>query len=218
VKNYVIRVIIAASLLAAARQQGCAQGTFQNLNFESPLLPLVPDGAGMVPITNAMPGWAGYTYSTSPDSRVVYNDISIGSASIDFLGPGSGYQPFEGNYFVLVQRSFDLSTIPAIAQLDTVPSSAESLRFWAYGTFSVSFGGQQIPVSALASTSAYTIYGGDISSFAGQTDWLRFQGGGFLDNIQFSNLAIPEPAVFTLLTLGASLVAWRAVRGRCQRN
>jgi hypothetical protein len=213
-KNNLITIAVAAFLLAAGRQPGFAQGTFQNLNFESPILPLVPDGAGMVPITNALPGWAGYTYSSSPDSRVVYNDVSIGSASIDFLGPGSGNQPFEGNYFVLLQRSFDLSTVPAIAQLGMVPATAESVRFYANGTFSVSFGGEQIPLSVLGTTSAYTIYGGDVQGFAGQTAWLQFQGGGFLDDIFFSDQSVPEPGLFGLAALGVLLVGWRALAPR----
>jgi len=87
------------------------------------------------------------------------------------------------HYFVLLQRSFDLHTIPAIAQLGTVPATAESVRFYAYGSFSVSFGKQEIPISALGSTATYSIYSGNVSAFAGQTGWLKFEGGGFLDNI-----------------------------------
>jgi hypothetical protein len=201
-----------ALLLSAAGTAG--QGTFQNLSFEDPILPLVPDGAGLVPITNALPGWTGYTYGSSPVDRVVYNDISIGTASIDFSGPGSGYQPFEGSYFVALQPSFDLRTLPVIAQLGTVPATAESVRFYAYGSLSVSFAGQQIPLSVLGSTSTYTIYGGDISTFAGGTGWLQFQGNAFLDNIFFSDQSVPEPSVFGLSALGALLLGWRALARR----
>jgi hypothetical protein len=145
---------------------------------------------------------------------VGYNDRSIGAAWITLMDAGAGYEPFEGNYFVLLQRSFDLRTIPAIAQLGLVPTTAESVQFCGYGSFSVSFGGQQIPLSVLGSTPAYTIYGGDVSSFAGQTGWLQFQGGGFLDNIFFSDQSVPEPSVFALSALGALLLGWRILRGR----
>ena len=204
---WVVGVALLPSGVGAA-----GQGTFANLNFESPIPPFIPDGAGTVPITNALPGWVGYTYGTTPDSRVVYNTISIGSASIDFLGPGSGYQPFESSYFVLLQRSFDLSTIPAIAQLGMVPTNALSVRFYGYGSLSVSFASQTIPLTVLGNTAAYTVYGGDISGFAGQTGWLKFQGGGYLDNISFSNLPVPEPSAFGLSALGALLVACRGLR------
>jgi hypothetical protein len=80
--------------------------------------------------------------------------------------------------------------------------------------FTVTFAGQQIPVIMLGSTSTATILGGDIASFAGQTGELRFQGGGELDNIQFSNSPVPEPGVFGLTALGALLLGWRSLRRR----
>ena len=109
-KDNIIRVVLLVVLLLIGVKLGYAQGTFQNLNFEHPILPLVPDAFGLVPITNAMPGWTAYTYNATPDGRVVYNDISIGSASVDFLVPGSGYQSLEGSYSVALQRQFDLAT------------------------------------------------------------------------------------------------------------
>jgi len=201
-------------LLSAAGAAG--QSTFANLNFESPILPLVqtPPGSGLVPITNAMPGWTGYTYGPPPDSVVRYNQIAIGASSIDFLGPGSGYQPFEGSYFVLLQPSSVGTNVPAIAQLGTVPTTAQSVRYYGTSAFSVSFGGHQIPLSVLGNTPSYTIYGGDVSSFAGQTGWLQFQGVGFLDNIFFSNQSVPEPSALGLSALGALLLAWRGLRRR----
>ena len=207
----------AALLLSAAGALG--QGTFVNLNFEHPLLPLVetPPGSGLVPITNALPGWTAYTYSTTPDYRVYYNSITLGSGSIDFLGPGSGYPSLEGSYFVRIQISFDGLTIPALAQVGMVPSTAQSIRFYAHSYITppiVDFGGQQIPVVILGgSSSTYYIWGGDISAFAGQAGELRFLGDYSLDNIVFSNLPIPEPSVFGLSALGGLLLGWR-VMGR----
>ncbi len=45
-------------LLAAGDAVG--QGTFQNLDFEHPLLPLIPDAVSTVPAASALPGWAVY--------------------------------------------------------------------------------------------------------------------------------------------------------------
>jgi hypothetical protein len=115
-----------ALLLGAGTAPG--QGAFVNLNFEHPVLPLASDGFGTVPITNALPRWAGYIDGI-PQDRVGYNAISIGSAWITLLDSALGYQPFEGSYFVLLQPSFDGVNIPAVAQMGTVPSTAKSVRF-----------------------------------------------------------------------------------------
>ena len=69
------------------------------------------------------------------------------------------------------------------------------------------------------SASTYYVYGGDVSAYAGQAGELRFFGGGYLDNIQFSNLQIPEPSVLGLYALRrtAARLAWtEAVRMRLQ--
>ena len=60
----------------------------------------------------------------------------------------------------------------------------ESVQYYGTTPLSITFQGQQIPQYVLGSTSTYTIYGADISAFAGQTGELRFSGGGFLDNVQ----------------------------------
>ncbi len=205
--------LVAGLIVLLSAAGATAQGTFQNLNFESPIPPLVPDGFDMVPITNALPHWVGYINGQQQD-RVGYNVTSIGSALIAFYDAGSGYHPFEGDYFVSLQPSFNGSYAAALAQLGTVPATAESVRFDAYGTLSVSFAGQQIPLSALQSTPTYTIYGGDVSGFAGQTGWLQFQGNAFLDNIFFSNQRVPEPGVLALSGLGVLLLGWCVLRRR----
>ena len=205
----------AALLLSAASTLG--QGTFANLNFEHPIPPLVPDGFGTVPIANALPGWAGYI-GDIPQDRVGYNATSIGAAAITLLGPGSGYPSLEGSYFIRLQISFDGLTFPSIAQVGTVPRTALSIRIYAhsYNTPPIlDFGGQQVPLTILGgSSSTYYTWGGDISSFAGQTGELRFLGDFSLDNILFSNLPVPEPGVFGLSALGALLLGWRVLGRR----
>jgi hypothetical protein len=207
-KHNLIAFALVAFLLAVGRRHGCAQGTFVNLDFEHPIPPLV--FGQRVPITNALPGWTGYIGGIQQD-QVFYDAQSTGAAEIALMDSASDYQPFQGSYFVLFGPDFNGGHLAAIAQLGTVPSTAESVRFYAYGSLAVTFAGQQIPLYALGGTSAYTIYGGNISSFKGQTGWLQFQGNAFLDNIQFSNLPIPEPGVFGLSALGALLVGWRVL-------
>ena len=198
-------------LLAAGNAVG--QGTFENLDFEHPVLPLMPVDF-QVPITKALPGWTGYIGGVQVD-YVIYNTISIGSSEIDLQGPGSLEPILEGSYTVGMGPSTQgLPT--AIAQVGTVPSSAKSLSFYVYddSAFTVTFRGTQIPVSVVGSTSTARILGGDISAFAGQTGELRFQGGGELDNIQFSDLGVPEPGEAALAALGLLLLGWRALGRR----
>ena len=212
-KPELFMTIAAATILVIGVQTASSQGSFMNLDFEHPVLPLTPVGS-QVPITNALPGWSGYIGGVQVD-KVFYNTVSIGSSEIDLQGPGSLQPILQGSYTAGMGPSAQgLST--AIAQVGTVPSSAKSLNFYVYpgSLFTVSFAGQQIPVIMVGSTSAATILGGSIASFAGQTGELRFQGGGELDNIQFSDQPVPEPGVFGLSALGALLLGWRSLRRR----
>jgi hypothetical protein len=106
-------------------------------------------------------------------------------------------------------------TTASIGQTGTIPNTAQSLTFYLgdlYGNFQVSFNGQPLSFMSISNTLNYTIYGADISSYAGQTGQLLFtaplQIDAILDNIQFSSLPIPEPAEFALAVLGALLLGF----------
>src|SRR5580765_562276 len=82
-----------------------AQGTFQNLNFESVIPPLNPDINFSVPIANALPGWTGYL-TGNPVDRVLYNGISLGGPSISLLDaqtPFPSLRPLQGNNSVYLK-------------------------------------------------------------------------------------------------------------------
>ncbi len=64
------------------------------------------------------------------------------------------------------------------------------------------------------SSNGRAIWGGDISSFQGQTRQLVLFGPGSLDFIQFSNQPIPEPSVFGLF----ARAGLKFHRKRCQRR
>jgi hypothetical protein len=93
-----------------------------------------------------------------------------------------------------------------------IPSSTQSLLF--YGAqnvnLQVSFAGQLLPYVAVGTGPNYTIYGANISAYAGDTGQLLFTGapdsGGEIDNIQFSVQPIPEPATCALIFCGAILL------------
>jgi hypothetical protein len=197
--------------------QAVAQGSFQNLNFEAANVPNVPPlGFGSdVPTTDGVPGWVVYLGGI-PQSSMLHNNVSLGAAEVAIYGPQwFASQILEGNYTVALQPSTaGPSTSASIGQTGLIPQTAESFSFYGNGGFVVTFNGHEIPLTTLGSGANYTVLAGDISAFAGQTAELLFQGGGLLDNIQFSNLPVPEPSVLGLSALGALLLGWCVIRRR----
>ena len=140
-------------------------------------------------------------------NALAYDTESLGAAAITLQGGLAAALPvLQGNYDVYLQPRFDIPTTVAIGQVGTIPNNAQSVQFYAIGSFTLSFAGHPIAVSLLQNT-AYGIYGGDISAFQGQTGMLLFQGGGTLDNISFSSSPVPEPGSCTLFISGAVLLA-----------
>ena len=187
-----------------------AQATFQNLNFEAAKIirdqssPYYPYAVNS---TNALPGWTVLD-GLVPPSDILYNSVLIGgggqtAVSIHDTNDAFGFTPLQGNYSVFFQGG-------VIAQTGQILNTAHSLTFWSsYSTgLQVTFNGQAIPYLALGSGANYTVYGGDISSFAGQTGELSFSGGGFLDNIQFLSSPVPEPTSLALFGVGTLLLGF----------
>ena len=75
----------------------------------------------------------------------------------------------------------------------------------------------------LGSGPNYTIYGGDVSAYAGRSGELRFTAntispstwGSALDNIFFSRLPVPEPTICALFTIAGLLFSGRLMN-RCR--
>ena len=71
--------------------------------------------------------------------------------------------------------------------------------------------GTVLDVVPLATTPNYTLYGADITAFAGTTVDLRFTallgGSLYLDDIRFSSQLVPEPGMLALLSLGGIMFA-----------
>jgi hypothetical protein len=202
---------------------------FQNLGFEDANLSVIPSGqyGSFVPITNALPFWTGYL-GTNQVTQVLQNNLTLGNASIDILGPDY-YAPaiLQGQYTVVLQAGqnpFTGSGVinASLAQVDRIPTNANSITLEAAGTnFTVSFAGQTILLSPIGRGPNYTLFGGDISSFAGQVGELRLTtlaplGPDVgLDDIQFSPYVIPEPNTLALVrfALPLALLGWRRKRG-----
>lgn len=202
---------------------GFAQG-FVNLDFEAANLSAYGAGPAVVPITNAIPGWTAVGTPSAND--ILYNDVSLGSPTVSLVGINNQFDPssLDGSFSVVLQAFFTGGA--SISQTALVPVSAESLLFEAKqggaGTLQVSLGGQNLSYSVLSSGANYTLYGANISAYAGQTEQLAFSalavvsGGNIwnIDDIQFSSSTVPEPSDFALVALGALLLGFRRWRNK----
>lgn len=199
--------------------QTCAQGTFQNLDFESGVfIPIPDDPYGRVEFSPAMPGWTGYA-GTNQIEWILYDNMFLSTAGIAIWGPGNPNGDFmQGHYHVLLQRgdnpfgaTGDIVS-SSIAQTAQVPATAQSILFdtrASFASIALLFGGQPIPSSLLGQSDGIYFWGADISARAGQTGELRFLGNGFLDNIRFSAEPIPEPSTLGFFAFGTLLLGWR---------
>ena len=84
--------------------------------------------------------------------------------------------------------------------------------------FNLSLGGQTLSLIPLGVGSNYTLYGADISLFAGQVENLTItalaapNSADYFDSIVFSPSTVPEPSGLALATLGALLIGFRRSR------
>jgi hypothetical protein len=217
-----IAIIILAHSLSAF-----AQGTFQNLDFESANLSPIPSGqyGGEVPIASALPEWSA-SFGSTPVTQVLQNNFTLGAPSIDIFGPDWTSPPgiISGSYTVGLQSGYGPGLIPESASLSqdgTIPANTESLEFEAENSqgatpLSVSFAGDNLTLFVLSSAVApsgqpYSVYGANIAPYAGQTGQLEFTATFFnavqLDDISFSTQAIPEASPLVLTGVGGLLFA-----------
>jgi hypothetical protein len=215
---------------------GWAQGTFQNLNFEAASIPNGTQPGSLLPTTAALPGWGAYLGSGSGSNalaQIPYDDFSLGGPLLSVLDTNVGlsFVPLQGKYSTGLFGGQGVGA--TIYQTGLVPVGTRSLKLAAYSPnlpFIVTLGGQGInlvPLSVISRSgfpASYTIYGGDISSFAGQSVQLSITEPSptgtpppselLLDNIVFSPDSVPEPSAFSLFALGAVVLGWRVLRLR----
>lgn len=219
-------IFLASAVVVCAAASSQGQG-FTNLDFESAqIIPVSTNGNGSVNVAtaNALPGWNAF-FGTSQLSLIPYDTPpTVLAPAIGLLG-GSQAPAIQGNFDVLLHGG-------SLSQTAVVPAGAESLLFdVAFGNstpFLVSMDGQALSYSAIANgvTSSglnYTVYGADISLFAGETETLAFStgpgsgGGGILDNIQFSPTTVPEPSAIPLSCLGILILFTAGLRRKLKR-
>ena len=199
-----------------------AQG-FVNLNFEAATL--ATNGApSFVSTSVGLPGWTALIGGVS-QSSILYNNGTLGSSAVAILGNGNLINPVIEGGFSASLTAGDTGDA-AISQTGLVPAGSASIFYKAYSqgnglpNLLVTLNGQAITPFQLLTTPNYTLYGGDVSAFAGQTASLAFTAAskinplGFeifgLDSISFSSSSIPEPSGLALSALGGILFAWCA--------
>ena len=194
------------------------QGTFQNLGFESAQLIFSSTNGSVryIAAADALPGWSAFA-GTNQLTEIPYNLTNgIVAQYVGLRGPGASI--IGGSYTVAIFGS--IANGGSISQTGIIPTDTETLIFRAntYSPFVVSLNGQSVSYIPMSSAPNYTMYGADVSPFAGQTVTLSFGlGVGLLDDIEFSPFAIPEPsdaALFALSTLALAAGLMRGRRGR----
>jgi PEP-CTERM motif len=214
----IIQSIMAAICVSSAQ----GQGVFQNLDFESAAISQ-NQGLGVVNTTDALPGWNVYFGPNGPQAQVDFEGLIsswVVLLGTNNIGDGSSIEGEFSIYLTGQQVAFPGeadSPAGSINQTGLVPANAESILFKAQpgtASFVVSLDGQNITLTDLATGPNYTLFGGDISAFAGQTSELAFTAGIFgtgwnLDSIEFSPEAVPEPSTWALLVAGSGLFFFR---------
>src|SRR6266487_4335240 len=110
-----------------------AQGTFQNLNFESAsLVPIPGDPYGRVQFGSAFTSWTGFVGGIQ-ESSALYNNLFLDSSGISIIDSSFPYPATQGNYAAVLQAGNRLFTTDpadtALAQTGLVPLGTESLQF-----------------------------------------------------------------------------------------
>jgi hypothetical protein len=215
-----IKKIAFAAAATLAVTSGYAQ-PFENLNFEqaNPVIvvgsPYYPYG---VTAATALPNWMVSLGGVS-QTQITENSPSTGSSWVSLVGPGDLYgSPIDGNYSVLLQGGGPAPSA-SISQTGLIPAGMQSVFFEAQagaGTLDVLVGTQDVPFFVIGSGPNYTLYGGNISAWAGYSEPLTFSAlqysGGLndweIDDISFSQTAItPEPSPLILTGIGGLIFA-----------
>ena len=230
----IMRLRILFALVSAVSQYPVlGQGVFKNLDFESVRLPLNSKPGSDLSITDAFPGWSGFV-GTNQEKWVYYDAVPGFLSGISLLDShGLPPAPTQGAYYVSLFAGASLSESGyyaadvSISQSGVVPSWAKAVLFNARtgdpGRFAISLNGQAIPHVVLSSSTfeENSLFGADVSAFAGQTVELRLTAfSGYdseqfttllLDDIRFAEQAVPELSSWAILLLGLVVLWWRGI-------
>ena len=185
----ILILVVATAITLTAR----GQDSFQNLSFESTSLSQT-DPAGLVSASVALPYWTAFDGSGNPLLQIGYK-FQFAGTPIALLDSNGQFSVF----LVGAGVSYPGGPLPfapaaSIAQTGMMPKTARYIFFKAKPGTSLlllSLGGVNVPYTAVATKPDYTLFAGDVSSFAGQSLEMRFtvgyRGTGWiLESIGFS--------------------------------
>jgi hypothetical protein len=209
-------LILFSILIVSASLQG---QSFTNMNFESAQVVFTSTNGIEVNIAAAsgLPGWSAFS-GTNQLTQVGYNP-NFAAVPLPVCLIASNTSVIDGDFGVFLFNNL-LGKNGSISQTGLIPIGTESLLFDAdTPSFVVSLGGQSLSFIAISNAlnsagHSYTVYGADISAFAGQLETLIFSGGGVLDDIQFSTTTIPEPSAISVLCLGSGVLLYLRRKSR----
>jgi hypothetical protein len=209
------RSLLAVAGALALATPALGQGTFQNLGFEAAQLVFV-GFTREIAVTNALPGWAAWSEGNQL-TTVPYN-LAAGVPRVGLYGSNS--------YVLSGSFGIFLSASGTVTQTGLVPADSQSLRFkasWRIVSPVISLGGQELPLVLLDEASNYSLYGVDVTGFAGQAATLSFAAPLtgtriLIDDIAFSPEPIPEPSASVLIGLVSVCFTARWVHRRSKRG
>jgi hypothetical protein len=224
--------VITAILTLSCGLQAAAQGTFQNLNFESASVSGYSPGTFGIPITSAFPGWQASSGS-NPASQGWYDGISLGSPMFSITDAKTGissFGPLDGDYSALLFAAGNNSV--SLSQTGQVPVGTESIQMEAreqFSSFVVTLGGDTISMVPLQTFANYTLYGGNIPSpLVGQVEGLSIAelpppstapsedspSSLLFDDVAFSPQSVPEPNTIEMVIMGGTMLGLHGWRKR----
>jgi hypothetical protein len=190
------------------------QGTFENLNFEQAM---PAQFSGPVSAAQAIPDWTA-EIAGAPQTDIYQNGFSTGAPEISLMTENTQQPPLDGSYSVMLTANPQASV--SISQTGMIAPGTQSLLFDAYtyqqeGNLAVMIGSQTVPLALVAIEPNYSVYGANISAWAGQYEQLTFTAQQpmtslniwEIDDISFSPGAVPEPSALALTGIGGLLFA-----------
>jgi len=209
-----------------------AQNSFQNLDFEQGNANGYANYSE-VPIAIALPGWSGQafipglpSYNPPPEAFAVYNFLSLGGNGLGLLDSNwAGNRayipvPLQGNYSLVINGGGGNAEVLSQTGLVPVGTSSITIEVATHSDlFTLALGGQNVYLQALATYPTYTLYGGDVSAFAGKMESLAITvlpgnpNSTYIDNLQFLTQPVPEPSTLVLASCNG-FALWAAYRRR----
>ncbi len=160
---------------------------FQDLDFESAIVPPFTNHVPLTSFSSAFPGWNGFSATSQLNTALydVADELYTSIGIIDTNAPAEVLQlisggVIQGNYSAFLEAGVGSDLNPAdasLSQTGLVPIGTKSLSFLAFtnGPFAVSLGGTNLGLtSSLVAGQDYSLFQADVSAFAGQTGGIGF--------------------------------------------